>query len=585
MQRAYRPTLAVFLLASACLPGSNAPAQKGTAPSGDSAQLSSADARSDAALVSAAVPPDLNPRVAIDAGSALIPLGPVGWRSVPTMQNGFYTVLDGLCSKLAAGRVGKEVVVYYGGEGNSFNDHSQRSGAASFIALRDAGLDSIGDPSISSPTGLAGTSLDNFWVADSTGTRTSNGAILHRYNRGNWERTYGVDQTNLHAWLDGGVIGSLGMAAAFGEIWVEDSVTKPPATLTDGFHFPALSAFPTGDVLVIGYDEGANSQGAMVARHWAPGQTVTQQRLDRLLPQPVGERGWPELHEIAPDEVYASLGRSVARWDGKSFRAFAKISQGTTMQRVERAAPDDLWVLTDAPSLEHLTPGVAVVVKTPEPLVSLGGFDVGDRWAVGKSGKLYRFDANQFQSVPLPVPTFTAGSTLKATRVLVVSTGDVLVTAMYWEKGASWKEQELHTALFRSRPVQETLRCNEPDPENNNIHLGQGFQSWPPMATAACKTPFAVLARRSNALKSNDDWPRIRGALKGHAELGKVELVEFSSGNRTFVGASATDLDVAKKLVQIVAKNDRLRPEIVCGEPIVTRRLGVDLSSGTATVQ
>ena len=155
----------------------------------------------------------------------------------------------------------------------------------------------------------------------------------------------------------------------------------------------------------------------------------------------------------------------------------------------------------------------------------------------------------------------------KAKQIVVAAPDDVLVVAAYWEKGLGWKEQELHWMLQRTKPVKETLRCNEPDPENNNIHIGRGFQSWAPMATAECPTPFVVLARRSNAIKKEDDWPRLRKAL------GDVTLVEFTSGDRTFVGTKAKDLEAAKKIADLATKADRVRPEIVCGEPDAKRTI------------
>jgi hypothetical protein len=82
-----------------------------------------------------------------------------------------------------------------------------------------------------------------------------------------------------------------------------------------------------------------------------------------------------------------------------------------------------------------------------------------------------------------------------------------------------------------------------------------------------------------------DDWPRIRGALKSHTELGEVALVDFVSGDRTFVGAKAKDLEGAKKLVEVVAKRDRLRPEIVCGDPAATRTLNIDLATGNVVAK
>ena len=53
-----------------------------------------------------------------------------------------------------------------------------------------------------------------------------------------------------------------------------------------------------------------------------------------------------------------------------------------------------------------------------------------------------------------------------------------------------------------------------------------------------------MIARRSNAIRKTDDWPRVTKALKGQTS----ELVEFTSGDRTFVGTKAKDLESAKKI-------------------------------------
>ncbi|MBS2018143.1 MAG: hypothetical protein JST00_35050 [Deltaproteobacteria bacterium] len=517
-----------------------------------------------------------------DAENA-VPEGPARWKSVPRAQNGMYAVLDGLCSQLSFGRVGDGVVVHYGGGHSEMYLDGVREGAASFIALRDEGLVSIGAPPIAHPTGIAGTSLDNFWIADSTGSRSSEGAILYRHAAGTWKK-YEKDQTNLHAWLDGGIIGSLSIMSHNGEIWVEGSSTKPPGALSDDLRFPNLAAFPTGDVMVIGRRETTTGpDGPLLARHWAPGQKVTEHNLDRVLP---GD-DWVRLLEVAPDEVYLMRGDRTARWDGKGIRALGNTIGGEKIAIAMRAGPDDVWVETEGGKIERISSGPTTIVPIPEPAVDMDGIDRGAAWMVGKSGKLYRRDGETWTNVPLPGPAFSANPnvTMKAKRVLVNKPDDVLLVAAYWEKGAFWRDQELHTALYRTRPVKETLRCNEPDPENNNIHLGHGFQSWPPMATSECKTPFAVLARRSNAHKVVDDWPRLRAALKGHTELGEVSLVEIVSGDRTFVGAKGKDLDTTKKIAEVVAAKDRLRPEIVCGDPEPKRTLAIDLTTGNATVK
>ena len=583
-----RSSFALCLL-PACLAACVRDTAVGNAPS---AAPSSAAAPGDAAPSAvAASPADAAATGAVIAAPRTpVPAGPQKWRSVPKELNGFYAVVDGLCSQLAADKVGDDVVVHYGGAGSI--EARYRTGAASFVALRDAGLESIGDPSIAAPTGIAGRSIDDFWIADSTGTRSSEGAVLHRYQGGTW-KTYGKDQTNLHAWLDGGIIGSLGFAAANGELWVEGSSTKPPEALYRDMPYPSLSAFPTGDVLVVGRREWTQDERApLLARHWSPATKATEHPLEALLPVTGDGERFATLHEVSPEEVYVFRNDRVARWDGKAFHALAKTIGGGSALVVRRVASDDLWVLTgdrhstDEPAktvLQRVTKDAAAVIPTPEPVVDMDGVDRGAAWIVGRSGKLYRREGEGWGRVPLPPPAFSSGTALKAKRILVVAPGDALLTAMYWEKAPGWTEPELHTALFRTRPVKETLRCNEPDPENNNYAVGRGYQSWPPMADEACATPFVVLARRSKARATEDDWPRIRAAVKGHAELGEVDLVELVSGDRTFVGAKAKDLDAAKRLLKLVAAKDRLRPEIVCGDPDPRRTLHVDLATGAAT--
>jgi hypothetical protein len=503
-----------------------------------------------------------------------MPEGPPKWKSVPKEHNGFHVVVDGLCSELFASRVGKDVVVHYGGANPMFGVN--RQGAASFMALREGGLESIGDPQIASPTGVAGRSLDDFWIADSTGTRSSEGAILHRYLGGTWKK-YAKDQTNLHAWLDGGVIGTLGIAAANGEVWVEGSSTKPPPAMHAQTMAAAFSAFPTGEVLLVGrLREGpadgheGPADGHVVARAWAPGKKLTQLSFD-----PYGTKdSWPRLYEVSPTEVYVVSDHRVARWDGAAFHVLGSTLGKKAIERIQRVGDDDVWVLTFGGGIQRITKEGATNIATPEPFEVFDGVALGSPWAVSKSGKLYAREGDTWVHKPLAAPAFSAQSSSKAKHVVVVDKDDVLVVAKYWEKAPGWKEPELHTMLQRSKPVKETLRCNEPDPENNNVNLGRGFQSWPPMATADCKTPFVVLARRSNAIKRQDDWPRLKKALASHAALVEgAALVEIVSGDRTFVGAKAKDLESAKKILTVAAKADRLRPEIVCGDPDVKRSI------------
>ncbi len=543
------------------------------------------DASSDGAAINASVATDAGAPQAAEL--QIIRPGKATWRSVPREQNGFYAVLDGLCSQLAFDTVGNDVVIHYGGQSLGPMVTSLRTGNASFIALRGDRLESIGDPLIVSPTGVAGRSLDDFWVADSTGTRSSEGAVLHRRIGTTWKK-YEKDHTNLHAWLDGGIIGTKGWAAAAsGELWVEGSAIRPPSKLgSDLLMNPALAAFPTGEIVILGVlaSEQGNPAVPRIARTWSPKGGMKQIPFTLL-----GPDEYPTLLEIAPDEIYVTSDTKVGRWDGTSWKLLgvtkAKISSAM------RVASNDLWIRLASGALVRSAPAPAGgllfnVVPTPEPVAAIGGVSLGAPWMVGNSGKLYKREGEVWTEKTLPPPPFSSSPRVafKAKSLRVLAPDDVLILGMYWEKATGWTERELHTALLRTKPHQETLRCNEPDPENNNLHVGTGFQSWPPTLTsesaAACPTPFAVLARKSNAAKTAGDWPLIRGALKGHGELGEVSLVEFVSGDRTFVGAKAKDYATAKKLAELAAGRDRLRPEIVCGEPEVARTFKLDTTTG-----
>lgn len=526
------------------------------------------------AVPSVALAPSAVPvPVVVDSGVAM-PEGKTGWKTVPAAVNGFYPVLDGLCSKLGVGTVGSDLVVHYGGESIY---STERTGKASFIALRDKGLESIGDPVISSPTGIAGKSLEDFWIADSTGTRTSSGAVLHRRLAGTWKQ-YEKDQTNLHPWLDGGIIGTGGFAGTNGDVWVEGSTTKPPASLAYGYApFPRLAAFPTGEVILFGRPANANGDEPKDApwfvRHWSPTSKTVQHTLPMFR-----NSEWISIVEIAPDEVYAHSENVAAHYDGTAWKALAK-PKGK-IKRALRSAKGELWVFLESGAIERTNATASTTVVTPEPLEAVDGVDKGATWAVGKSGKVYKRSAAErredetWTEVKIPGPTFGTAPVAKAKGVHVSSPTDVVVLASYWEKAPSWSEQELHHMLVRTKAPAETMRCNEPDPENNNVYIGRGFQSWPPFATAECKTPFVVLARRSKQkpAPSENDWKAIRGALKGQASLGDGKLVELVSGDRTFLGAKAKDLESAKKIVQLASAKDRLRAEIVCGEPTTTTR-------------
>jgi hypothetical protein len=502
-----------------------------------------------------------------------IPEGKPGWKTSPKEQNGFWLTLDGLCPMLQISAVGKDVVVSYGGgPEHIYGSDRNRVGHATFMAMRETGIESIDAPSIASPTGITGTSLDNFWIADSTGTRSSAGAVLHWRHNGTWAK-FEKDMINIHPWVDGGVMGGKSMALMHGEdIWVDGTKTAPPVDLYKGYVSPFFTSFPTGEVTVfVGPYTGESMsfpEGPIYARQWS---TTTKKVTHTPLPM-LDPRGRPTfVLGAAPDEIYVGTDLKIAMYDGTSWKLIGKTSKKASSWSSKRVSKGVIWAKLEDGTIEVSGPEGFKPLKTPEKLLAFDGMDKGQTWAVGYSGKLYRRDGEEWIEKPLPLPTFSNGPVpMKAKDVLVLGPDDIVVTAAYWEKGLGWTEQELHWALVRSKKQNETLRCNEPDPENNNIHIGRGFQSWPPMATAECKTPFVMISRRSkqHPPAPRTDWAKIKGALRGHGDLtADGKLIEFQSGDRTFLGAKAKSFDGAKEIATLAAAKDRIRPEVLCAEP------------------
>jgi hypothetical protein len=376
------------------------------------------------------------------------------------------------------------------------------------------------------------------------------------------------------------------MALSDGSPSVRGTKSAPPGALYENFeHILRISAFPSGELIFFGRP---HQEGPLLARHWAPGGKVVTHSVEKLLAAGA-EVFYPSLLEVAPNEVYAYAGKRVARWDGSVWRGLAASKR--EIKSLHRIADDELWSQNDAGAIERITKSEVGTVAIPEPLQQIAGTDRGDIWALSKSGKILHREGEAWTVKSAPAPVFSSGNAvLKLQSLSVLAPNDVLLVGRYWEKAPSWKDQELRYVMFRSRAMTETFRCNEPDPENNRVEVGQGFQSWPPTATEQCSTPFVVLARRSNQRKNVDDWPRLRAAFKGQdkaiPDLGEeLALREFVSGNRTFVGVMAKSLDAAKKLASLVTKADPLRPEIVCGDPIATRTVTVNLASGAATIK
>lgn len=224
----------------------------------------------------------------------------------------------------------------------------------------------------------------------------------------------------------------------------------------------------------------------------------------------------------------------------------------------------------------------------------LAGVEVDDPYAVGEGGSLFHFESGKWSEVELPAPPFASSGRYQAQAVVVPAKGDVYVNAGYAEKGIGWRTAERYRAVLRNKRPREVLRCNEPR-GGADYASGTGFMSFPPIATEACATPFAVLLRLAYGTTTKEpvyvydrksDYPSVREAIKGTPGLGAaVDLVELVSGDQRYLGARVPNVAAGRQLAELVAKKVKsgpaqTRPEIVCGTPKEDRVIHVDVATG-----
>jgi hypothetical protein len=277
-----------------------------------------------------------------------------------------------------------------------------------------------------------------------------------------------------------------------------------------------------------------------------------------------------------------------ARWVSPSDRAVTVHSFGTSTSKAQfiARAPDDVHAIVSGQyyNFENgswsavATPTPPWAPPLPDPSAKVVAHD-HEGWALSK-GAIVKWNGMRWAPVELPPAAFSSSAAVKVNDIAMGPDGEVFVLASYSEKGPFWPDtREYHSVLRSHRPFQ-TMRCNEPDPESIANSAGRGVQPWPPVADASCKTPFVVLARRSNKHPQAPDYAPLRLPLRGHPELEPIVLMEVKSGDRTYIGTPVKDLTTAQKLLQVETAKIPLHGDIVCADPVPTRSLNVDLATG-----
>jgi hypothetical protein len=296
------------------------------------------------------------------------------------------------------------------------------------------------------------------------------------------------------------------------------------------------------------------------------------------------------------------------RFDGTKATALPfKPKNGAFITGAAVAPNGDIWAVTSKSEVMILHDGSVTASALPAPASKpsstnaptypvnqrLAGVELGEPWAIGETGALYRFENEEWHEVAMPAPPFSTNGKYRAQSVTLAAKGDVYVSASYYEKGIGWKNSKTYNAVLRTRRPKETLRCNEAPKQLriDRLEVGHGFFSAPPIADDTCTTPFVLIVRLGSKKEPNflydRGYPTLRTAIKETPGLGvTTEILEVPWGTVQAIGLKAPDLATAKALALNAAKRVKseyqdTEPEIVCGiPPTIDKTMLVDVATG-----
>ena len=485
--------------------------------------------------------------------------------------NGFYPVLDGLCSKLGMGRVGRRHHRLLRRLADQRGEHERALGHGVLHRAKDSGLRVDRRSRHQLPTGLAGISRRRVLDREQHRQPELQGAVLHQRRRQRGRRCEKDRRTFTRGWT---------AASSARSAWRGRTTTTcgwtarhppPPNALWEGFHFPDTLRVPHRRIsLLVQTGEG---KSPWAARHWAPGKKITQHaawfepgewpplssrpRARRALRVRQGRRRDVRRHDLeaARQDLASRQRRAWAKRAGKA-------SSGCPRERQRGAC----------------TPTQFVTVALPRPLRGEAASTSGAPWRRKKSGKPYKRKAGcgrRRDAAAVPgLATAVKARTSSWARPTTCSSGGVL------GEGSRLDGQSSLDAPPVPGLQKETMRCR--------ARTGATTSTWArvPVVAAlrdrgvqdAVRGPLRAGARRSQKVPTENDWKarsRRRAQEAAGGNLGDSKLVELVSGDRTFLGAKAKDLEHEKKLATLAAAGS-LRPEVVCSGRPRSREIPLD---------
>lgn len=365
-------------------------------------------------------------------------------------------------------------------------------------------------------------------------------------------------------------------------------------------------AYP--ESVVLGATEDAlysviNENNAVSLREWKDGKV-------RNIPLPAGFYASNTTRFVSTKPLIVAAERKLAILrDGKLQIVEPKLPPATRLGSVAAAPNGDVWIGDAAhTSIFVAHPDGTIDTKpTPAPAVKrsndlngahaamngggIAGVELDDPYVIGQGSSLFHWENNAWKEVPLP-PAPWSTNTYRVETIAMAAKGDLFVNAAYGVKEAGWTIGERNRAILRTKRPREVLRCNEPRPDKGGYDGGVGLMSFPPFADDTCTTPFVVILRTVYKVHDKEPYvaadpkgqfPSVRAALAA-SDLAAAELVEFTSGDQRYLGASVPTVAAGRTLLAHLKKKvvvmPGLKPELVCGTPPdVNRRLSPPASA------
>lgn len=308
-----------------------------------------------------------------------------------------------------------------------------------------------------------------------------------------------------------------------------------------GFVPDTLGTLPSGHAFMSGVTcspDGSSPDGQIGVKHWSP----------------ENPKGTVDILPEIGNQVFETIA-VVLRTEKDGY--VAGNLKGTRMGQSN----------TMAPYLAHFDgkSWVRDTLPTSDALLSLDVDAQGKVWLVSAQGVVYsRPSGGAWNEISTP----RAGKNeapISAKKIWVRAPGDEWIVGAY----------ESRYVVLHSGPA--APKAELPDLETMEDKVAD--LAMPTPLTSRCYRPFALLFTLSKVAPPDFDYPATREALKGHTEFADAQFIEFKRLDKRFMGAFVSDVDMGKKLVELIKKKvPNSTPQLVCHSPRPTRELTMDFS-------